>query len=251
MGRHQTQEEVMEPNIESIELDEPFRFACTKTVPCFNECCRDLNQFLTPYDILRLKNHFAMPSGDFLKKYCSRHTGPESGLPIVTLRPKTAPQLTCPYVTSAGCSVYADRPSSCRSYPLVRAISRSRETGIISERFMVLKENHCLGFNENNTQTVREWIEQQGLAEYNEHNDLLMDLISLKNQMQPEPLDLKSAHIFHLALYDLDSFRLQIFDNNLINTHEMEPAIIEAIQTDDAALLKFGIEWVKRELFSI
>ncbi len=239
----------MDPNLTDITLDEPFRFACSKTVPCFNECCRDLNQFLTPYDILRLKNHFALPSGDFLKKYCSRHTGPESGLPIVTLRPKTAPQLTCPYVTPAGCSVYADRPSSCRTYPLVRAISSSRQTGIISERFMVLKENHCLGFNANNTQTVREWIEHQGLSEYNEQNDLLMDLIRLKNQLRPDPLDLKSAHIFHLALYDLDSFRLQIFDNNLVNTHAIEPAMIEAIQTDDVALLKFGIKWVARELF--
>ena len=114
---------------------------------------------------------------------------------------------------------------------------------------MVLKENHCLGFNESNTQTVKEWIEHQGLPEYNEHNDLLMGLISLKNQLRPDPLDVKSAHIFHLALYDLDSFRLQIFDNALVNTHAMEPAMIEAIRHDDFALLKFGIEWVKRELF--
>jgi hypothetical protein len=96
---------------------------------------------------------------------------------------------------------------------------------------------------------VREWIEHQGLPEYNEHNDLLMDLISLKNQMQPEPLDLKSAHIFHLALYDLDSFRLQIFDNDLLDELDLEQDKIETIKTDDVALLRFGIEWVKRELF--
>jgi Fe-S-cluster containining protein len=241
----------MDPKLTSIALDEPFRFACSETVPCFNDCCRDLNQFLTPYDILRLKNHFAMPSDDFLKQYCSRHTGPESGLPIVTLRPKAAPRLICPFVTAAGCSVYANRPSSCRTYPLVRAISRSRETGIISERFMVLKEIHCRGFSESTSQTVREWIEHQDLPEYYEHNDLLMGIISLKNQMRPDPLDMKSAQIFYLALYDLDSFRLHIFDNNLIDTREMEPAMIEAIKRDDVALLKFGIDWVKRELFGI
>ena len=116
---------------------------------------------------------------------------------------------------------------------------------------MVLKESHCLGFKANETQTVREWIEHQGLSEYNEHNDVLMGLISLKNQLRPGPLDVKSAHIFHLALYDLDSFRLQIFDDNLIDTHAMEPAMLEAIKGDDVALLKFGIEWVKRELFGI
>jgi hypothetical protein len=114
---------------------------------------------------------------------------------------------------------------------------------------MVLKETHCLGFNQNKTQTVREWIEHQDLADYCEHNDLLMDLISLKNQMQPKPLDLKSAHIFHLALYDLDSFRLQIFDNDLLDELELEQDKIAKIKTDDVALLKFGIAWVKRELF--
>jgi Fe-S-cluster containining protein len=239
----------MEPNLTNISPEAPFRFACSSKVPCFNECCRNLNQFLTPYDILRLKNHFDMSSGDLLKKYCSQHTGPESGLPIVTLRSGSAPQLICPFVTAAGCSVYENRPSSCRTYPLVRAISRSRETGIISERFMVLKESHCLGFNEYKTQTARQWIAQQGLAEYYQYNDLLMEIISLKNQVRPDPLDRKSGHIFHLTLYDLDSFRLQIFDNNLIEDCEMEPAMIEAIKTDDVALLEFGIEWVKRELF--
>ena len=116
---------------------------------------------------------------------------------------------------------------------------------------MVLKESHCLGFKQNKTQTVREWVEHQGLPEYNEHNDLLMDLISLKNRMQPEPLDLKSAHIFHLALYDLDSFRTQVFDNGLIVGHDLETDRIEAIKSDDVALLKFGIEWVQRKLFGI
>jgi len=242
---------MVEPKLTPLSKQDAFRFECAPDVPCFNECCRDLNQFLTPYDILRLKTHFDMPSVDFLKQYCSRHTGPESGLPVVSLRPRSAPQLTCPFVTAAGCSVYENRPSSCRTYPLIRAISRSRETGIITERFMVLEESHCRGFNENKTQTVRQWVEQQGLADYYAHNDMLMGLISLKNQMRPGPLDVKSEQIFHLALNDLDSFRLQIFDDNLIKGHEIEQNRMETIQIDDVALLEFGIEWVQRELFGI
>ena len=120
---------------------------------------------------------------------------------------------------------------------------------MISERFMVLKESHCLGFNENKTQTVRQWIAQQGLTEYYEYNDMLMDIISLKNQVQPGPLDMKSGDIFHLALYDLDRFRLQILDNNLLGELELEQDKLETIEADDVALLKFGIEWVQRELF--
>ena len=241
------EDHTMDHKLTPISIEEPFRFACSQKLSCFNECCRDLSQFLTPYDILRLKNHLGLSSADFLKQYCSQHTGPESGLPIVTLKPKTALQLTCPFVTAVGCSVYANRPSSCRTYPLARAISKSRETGAISEHFMVLKEPHCGGFNENKVQT----IEQQGICVYNKFNDMLMEIISLKNRVRPGSLDIKSRYIFHLALYDLDHFRLQIFENNLLGEVEMEPDRMEAIKTDDVELLKFGIEWVKRELFGI
>ena len=52
-------------------LDEQssFSFACHKGVPCFNECCGDVNIFLTPYDILRLKNNLNMSSEKFLAEH--------------------------------------------------------------------------------------------------------------------------------------------------------------------------------------
>jgi len=237
------------PNLKSISLDEPFRFVCSETVPCFNACCRDLNQFLTPYDIVRLKGHLGLTAQDFLNRYCSQHIGAESGLPIVTLKPKEAWQLTCPFVTPAGCKVYVARPSSCRIYPIVRVISKSRETGETGEQFMLLKESHCLGFYENKEQTVRQWIEQQGICVYNEFNDRLMEIISLKNRLMPGPLDIKSRYIFHLALYDLDNFRSQIFEKNLPADMKIDRTEMEKAQTDDADLLKIGIQWVKWELF--
>ena len=194
-------------------LDDTFRFSCSEAVPCFNKCCRDLNQFLTPYDILRLKNRLGIPSGLFLKKYTSEHTGPGSGLPIVSLKFDYASQYKCPFVTPSGCSVYEDRPSSCRTYPLARILTKSRETGNIAEQYMLLKEPHCLGFNCEQTQTVREWIESQGIAVYNEMNDLLMDIISLKNRLMPGgSIDDKSRRIFNMACYDLDTFRSHIFE---------------------------------------
>ena len=236
-------------NLKPISLDESFRFVCSEAVPCFNACCRDLNQFLTPYDILRLKDHLGLTAQDFLNRYCSQHIGAESGLPIVTLKPKEARQLTCPFVTPAGCMVYVARPSSCRIYPVVRVVSKSRESGETSERFMVLKESHCLGFSENQEQTARQWIEQQGIGVYNEFNDRLMEIISLKNRLIPGPLDTKSRYIFHLALYDLDNFRSQIFEKKLPADMEIDRTEMEKAQTDDAALLKIGIQWAKRELF--
>jgi len=218
-------------------------------VPCFNECCRDLNQFLTPYDILRLKNHLGLSSGEFLTKYSSLHTGPESGLPIVTLKPKENDDRLCPFVSPGGCTVYENRPSSCRTYPLVRALARSRQTGEITEQFMVLQEPHCRGFKESRKRSVKQWMDGQEIAIYNAINDQLMQIISLKNQRMPGPLDLKSRHLFYTALYDLDNFRSQIKKNGLLDEFPIDSTTIDEALEDDVALLKLGMKWIKIVLF--
>ena len=232
-----------------IMPDEQFGFACSPAVTCFNACCRDLNQSLYPYDILRLKNGLGLSSSDFLKRYTTQHIGPESGLPIVTFKATDARQRTCPLVIEKGCSVYSDRPSSCRTYPLVRVISRCRETGKISERFALLKEPHCSGFKDTSDQTVHQWIKDQEVAVYNDINDKLMEIISLKNQSRKGPLDLKSRYLFYMALYDLDNFRTRIFENDLFDRFKVDPQKLETARKDDTALLEVGMEWVKHVLF--
>jgi Fe-S-cluster containining protein len=232
-----------------IALDETFRFRCSPAVACFNECCRDLNQLLYPYDILRLKKGLGLSSAEFLARYTVQHIGPESGLPIVALKTADAESLTCPFVTQKGCRVYPDRPSSCRIYPLMRTVSRCRETGKITERFLLLNEPHCLGFNTPKQQTVRQWIKDQDIAVYNHINDHLMEIISLKNRLSPGPLNLKSRRLFYTALYDLDHFRNQFFNDNLFATVDADPKKLAAAETDDTALLEVAMEWVKQVPF--
>jgi Fe-S-cluster containining protein len=224
--------------------DEQFRFACSPGVACFNECCRDLNQFLYPYDILRLKKGLGMSSAEFLERYTTQHIGPESGLPIVALQTTDASGLTCPFVTEKGCRVYPDRPASCRTYPLVRAISRNRETGKISEHFM-----HCFGFDAPRSQSVQQWINSQEVGIYNHFNDQLLEIIRLKNQLRPGPLDLKSRDLFYLALYDPDRFKTRVFKSNLLDNLDVGPQKLAAAETDDTALLEVGMEYVKQVVF--
>ncbi|MFH2064140.1 MAG: YkgJ family cysteine cluster protein [Pseudomonadota bacterium] len=238
----------MNAEMTPIDMDEPFQFSCSKSVPCFNECCRDLNQFLTPYDILRLKTGLGMKSTDFLKEYTLQHTGPASGLPVVTLKPANQKDLVCPFVTDDGCRVYPDRPGSCRMYPLARMISRSRETGKVTEHWALIREPHCQGFQQNIRMTVREWIQTQKLLEYNEMNDRLMEIISLKNQRKPGSLDVKSRHLFHMVCYDLDNFKSHIFEKGILNGLNMDSNQMESLQ-DDTTLLKFGLIWLKEALF--
>ena len=49
--------------------DDKFRFACHPGVSCFNRCCHDVNIFLTPYDLLRLKNRLHMSSEEFIAEH--------------------------------------------------------------------------------------------------------------------------------------------------------------------------------------
>lgn len=239
----------MEENLIPLSPNETFRFSCTSCLTCFNECCRDLNQFLTPYDILRLKNGLGISSGMFLTKFTSYHTGPGTGLPVVTLKTDYAEGSMCPFVTPSGCRVYKDRPSSCRVYPLARLISLNRETGRHSEYYMIVKESHCLGFKNGKEHTVREWIIEQDIEPYNRMNDMMMEIISLKNQMIPGELDIKSGYLFRTALYDLDSFRAQIFSDK-IQTNDFNAEVLNAAKQDDAVLLKIAFSWVKQNLFT-
>lgn len=240
----------MESNMTPLSPNDRFTFSCTRDVPCFNECCKDLNQFLTPYDILRLKHRLGLSSSLFLERYTRQQIGRETGLPIITLRTDFSNGLACPFVTPTGCSVYKDRPSSCRTYPLIRIASRSRKTGNITEQYMLLRESHCLGLKQKRTWTVREWIKDQDIAVYNQMNDLLMEIISLKNRRIPGPMDLKSKFAFHMALYDIDTFRSQIFENNILDERNLDAKTLDILKNDDVELLKLGHQWIKETLFS-
>ena len=119
----------MQPTVAPLEKYQTFCFTCSPEVTCYNACCRNLNQVLTPYDVLCLRQFLNMSSSDFLSRYTEASTGPATGLPVVSLRFSDADDLACPFVTDAGCRVYPARPASCRTYPLARGISRDRKTG--------------------------------------------------------------------------------------------------------------------------
>ncbi|MBU4503856.1 MAG: YkgJ family cysteine cluster protein [Proteobacteria bacterium] len=241
----------MSENFVPLSLNDSFRFKCSASVPCFNECCRDLNQFLTPYDILWLKNNLGIPSNLFLESYATQHTGPESGLPIITLKPAYTSELKCPFVSTSGCTVYKDRPSSCRTYPLARVLTRSRETGQNVEQYLLIKEPHCQGFKQGQINTVREWIKEQGIEIYNNMNDLLMEIISLKNRFMPGQLSIKSERFFHMACYDLDTFRSHIFDKGILDDLALDSKTLDIIKKDDVELLKLSLKSIKIKMFGI
>jgi Fe-S-cluster containining protein len=238
----------MEATMEAIATDEKFAFACHRQLTCFNACCQDLNQFLTPYDIIRLKKELRLTSTEFLSRHARIHDGPQTGLPVVTLRSRDDKR--CPFVTPDGCRVYDGRPASCRMYPLARAVRRDPHNGRVTEHYAVLHEPHCRGFSEPTGQSPAQWIKAQGLADYNRFNDMMLDIISLKRRLHPGPLDLKSRAFFQLACYDIDALRHRIASaDNLMDPLNLPKTIRQRLVHDDTILMQVGFNLVRHHLF--
>ena len=105
-----------------------FQFECRKGIKCFNTCCANVNIFLTPYDVLRIKNNLGISSEEFLQKYTTI-LRPEKGIfPVVLLRLRDDKEKQCYFVSEEGCQVYADRPWACRMFPLDKKESDEEET---------------------------------------------------------------------------------------------------------------------------
>jgi Fe-S-cluster containining protein len=240
----------MQNPVSPLEKHQIFSFTCSPDSACFNACCRDLNQVLTPYDVLCLKLFLKMSSTDFLNTYTAQSTGPASGLPVVCLRFSDADDLACPFVTDAGCRVYPARPASCRTYPLARGVSRNRQTGHLTEHWALIREPHCLGFKNGQPQTVDEWVADQQIAAHNRMNDMMLELISLKNRFRPGPLLPAEKKRVYTALYDLDAFCDTRYkeEGTVATGADTQPA--DRAMAGDLDRLLVAMRWVKERLLT-
>ena len=230
-----------------IDIDHRFRFQCHSGVPCFNHCCQDLNQALTPYDVLMLRLHLDLSWQAFKDAYAAEHIGPGTGLPVVSFRFDPAEGKRCPFISREGCRVYAARPSSCRLYPLARALGRSPDTGRVTAHFALLQEAHCRGFEQGPWITAEKWIADQQLAPYFKANDALLELIALKNRLGKGPLPPTQQQWALMALYDLDALKRHASGGQLPGVSELgvdPPSLADA----DKQWLDLGMAWIKQVL---
>ncbi|OGP51958.1 MAG: hypothetical protein A2Y79_11815 [Deltaproteobacteria bacterium RBG_13_43_22] len=226
-----------------------FSFACHPGLPCFTECCRDLRLALTPYDVLRLKNRLGLTSNDFLDQYTVIKPGEHNGFPAVLLSMLENEHRTCPFVTPSGCRIYEDRPGACRIYPIGRASSRTQGQDKTREFHFVVKEGHCLGFNEPRQWTVENWSQDQGLRPYAFFNDRWTEIITHKGSLGNEEMIPNKMQMFFMASYNLDRFRQFVFESTFLQRFDVPEESIYKIKTDDEELLKLALQWLKFPLF--
>ncbi|MEJ2427417.1 MAG: YkgJ family cysteine cluster protein [Deltaproteobacteria bacterium] len=219
-------------NMEPIR-DGKFSFACHPGVSCFTRCCCDLDLALTPYDVLRLKNRLAIPSGEFLDRYTTDQIRHNCGLPMLMLKMKNDSKKTCPFLADQGCTVYQDRPGACRLYPVARAAKYVG--GRVKEQHFLLKEPHCLGFQEAKEWTDKEWLADQGLESYNEMNGLWMAINqSGKENNTPPPITDEKLRMYFMACYNLDMFNKFVFESRLLSLFHIDKKTLAQIQADDS-----------------
>jgi Fe-S-cluster containining protein len=231
--------------------DSRFTFACRKGMKCYTHCCSDLNIILTPCDIVRMKNRLGLTCDQFLAIYTKPEMLSRTKLPVVTMKMLDDDKKSCPFVTTEGCIIYEDRPLSCRYYPLGMAAFREQEIQPTGEDFYVMvREAHCLGFQEDKEWTVSEWREDQGVDLYDEINKGWMELMLRKKSfgLQAE-LSEEGRSMFFMVSSNVDKLRRFIFESSFLEKYDVEEVLLEQIRTDDVALLKFGFDWLQSALF--
>ncbi len=234
-------------HLQPLKQGEVFNFSCHKDVSCFTECCRMLNLQLTPYDMLRLRRATGKNSSAVLEQYVIEEQQPGEPFPQFYLTMIDDGRASCVFVSPKGCTIYANRPSACRTYPVGRGASRERDKSI-REQFILLKEPHCKGFREKEEFTPESYMTNQELETYNAFNDALLPLLQHPAIQQGFVPSGKQKELFTLALYNIDSFREHIvaktFDS--INAAEQK----RHSTSSDEELLLFAIHWLQKELFS-
>jgi len=234
---------------ERLDPDAIFKFSCHKGIACFKKCCRNLHLPITPYDVLRVKNRLKISSDEFLGKYVLYQMEDGSEFPVVTLKMMENTEQTCPFITPEGCVIYEDRPTACRTYPLGRAASKNKLTGEKEEFFFVIRKPNCLGFQENKEWTIKQWQNDQGLPVYYEMNDLLMEVVFNKNRRPQAKLGDRQMQMFFVACYNLDIFLSFIFESKFLDIFDIGQEVLEKVTTDEVALMKFGVDWLRFSLY--
>lgn len=237
----------MPPHVGRLDRQETFSFSCHRAIKCFTDCCRMLELALTPYDVLRLRKATGLTSGQLLDSHIIMEQDPGEPFPRFYLTMVDDGRASCVFVTKQGCRVYEHRPAACRAYPLGRAVMR-RENGSIEEHFVLIKEDHCLGFDEPIRQNALQYSKDQELLTYNRFNDAVATILqhdSIRKGFIPSA---KQIDLFVLALYNIDAFR-ELAQNDQLDAVALTPAEKNRLLQDEDLLL-FTVDWLSRQLFA-
>ncbi len=247
-------------NIQPVKLtmESIIQFRCHPGVSCFTACCGSIKIVLTPYDILMLTKRLQIPAHEFLHRYTLPTYLEKTDMPGVMIKMREEDD-KCPFVTTAGCTVYTDRPTACRYYPVGMADfheggSRDADGNEMSSAeekfFFLVKEDYCKGHEEDKKWTVGEWRADQGVDVRDEMNREWLRLVMRRKSFGHQAtLSEQAKRMFFMASTDLAHFRRFIFESSFLKTYEIDPSVVEKIREDDVELMHFSFNYLADSLF--
>lgn len=224
-----------------------FSFRCYPEISCFNQCCRNLNLFLYPYDVVRLKSNLGISSDEFLEKHVDVVMRSGSFFPDVLLRMDETREMVCPFLSDSGCRVYQDRPDACRTFPVEQGMILDpvkKEPQLIN---YFRPPDFCKGQYETQVWTSKSWEKDQEAENY---HGMTARWAKLKGLFQNNPWGNEGpsgqkAKMAFMATYNMDAFRSFIFNSTFLKRYKLNLTILKKIKNDDTELLTLGFDWVK------
>ncbi len=250
-GKFDIPEQFASPAVPSLLTeDSVINFKCYKGISCFNACCKNADVTLAPYDVYRLQKRLKMSSADFLKQHTVPFQIDADGVPGIKLR--TDNDGACLFLDGDnGCSVYEDRPTVCRYYPVALLNMREKDTYEAKQQYSLVKEEHCKGHDESRQITLRDYRQEQGVEDYDEHNRAWYELILKKKSGGPgvgKPNEM-SLQLFFMASFNFDMFRKFVMSDNFKATYNLPEETYQQIVEDDLALIDLGNRLMRQALF--
>lgn len=225
-------------------------FSCHKGIGCWNACCANIDITLTPYDVIRLKTRLGMSSGDFLRQYTVPSELEKDGIAVAKFKPVEGGS-ACQFMRPEGCSVYEDRPTACRYYPIALVAMRKQDEYTDKDAYALVVEPHCKGHQQERPLTIDEYRKEQGVAEYDEAARGWRQLILKKKSSGPSigKPSLRSRQLFFMACYDVDNFRQFVASEGFQMSFALEEAEFNLLMEDDVAMMQFGFRFLKQVMF--
>jgi len=129
----------------------------------------------------------------------------------------------------------------------MRALGKSED----EQHFLLIKEPHCKGHEEDREITIRDYRIEQKVEEFDELNRDWYRIILKKKSTGPtigRPSDM-SLQLFFMASYDVDRFRRFVTSDSFKNMYDISTEEFSSFENDDIALMQFGFKLMKQVLF--
>jgi Fe-S-cluster containining protein len=200
-----------------------------------------------------LKHHLGISSDEFLDDYIDIVLRPNSFFPDVFLRMAEDTEKSCPFLTGSGCSVYPERPDTCRGFPLERGIIYDAATRKSEMICFYRPPGFCKGRHESREWTPKSWLENQ---QVDFDRKIYHRWTEIRRRFQSDPWGTEGpegpkAKMAFMAAYNVDRFHDFVFNSSFLKRYRVKPAIRKQIRKDDLKLLEFGFEWIKLYLWGI